>query len=384
MNKKKKIISYVATVLITSVISVTATASIMTNFGKNALVPRSFVDEYGKLYLLQNEIESQFYKKVDNKKLQESAYKGLFAGLDDVYSAYFTKEEMDKLTEQTSGEYVGLGIVVAPDKKANAIRVIGVFPNSPASKSGVKPGDLIVSVNGKKYGYQELDVAVKNMKGEEGSPVKVKFSRDGKDFVKDIKRAKIVMESVAGKVIDNNIGYIRIVGFEDNTAKEFEKTLNNLKKQNIKGLIIDLRDNGGGLLTSVNKIADDLLGEGVVVYTEDRSGEKTYYRSSSLRMVDLPIVVLTNNYTASASEILTGAIRDNKAGISIGTTTFGKGVVQSVYTLPDGTGYKVTTSQYFTPSGKSINKKGIKPDIVVTDKDKQLPEAIKYLKEHMK
>lgn len=372
------------TIILTATVSAGGTLALMTDFGKNSIVPREFAQEYGKAYLMEKEIEKQFYKKVDKDKLQEGAYKGLFTGLNDEYSNYFTKEEMDKLNEQTSGEYVGLGIVVTPDIKANAIKVIGVFPNSPASKSGIKAGDLIISVDGKKYGYQEMDIAVKNMKGKEGSSVKIKLSRNSREFVKDVKRAKIVIESVSGKIIDGNIGYIRISTFEENTSDEFNKTLHKLEKQGMKGLIIDLRDNGGGLLTSVNSIADEILDKGVIVYTQDRSGERTYYRSDAGKKINLPIVVLTNGYTASASEILTGAIIDNKAGISLGTTTFGKGVVQSVYTLPDGTGYKVTTSQYFTPSGNSINKKGIKPNIVVEDINKQIPEAVKYLKEHIK
>lgn len=383
MNKKS-FKSYIIVVLVTAIVTSFCTVFLITDFGKYRLVPRDFVKTYGKAYSMQKEIESQFYQKVDKKKLETGIYKGLFAGLDDIYSAYFTKEEMQKLNEQTSGHYVGLGIVVSPDVELNAIKIVGVFPNSSASKAGLKAGDVITEVDGKKYGYQELDVAVKHMRGKEGSVVKLKISSNGKEISKEVTRAKVVLESISSKMLDKNIGYIKIISFDEDTAKDFKKALDKLQKENMKGLIIDLRDNGGGLLSSVVDISDQLLGKADVVYTQDRAGQKEYFRSDDRMKVSVPIVVLTNGYTASASEILTGALVDNKAGISIGTTTFGKGVVQSIFTLPDGTGYKVTTSQYFTPSGKSINKKGIKPTIEVKDPKKQLDEAVSYLEKQIK
>ncbi len=374
-NLKGQLFSALALVMVTIV----ATTFILTKFGFVGIIPASEYKRYRKLIALGDVIDKNFYQKPNNKKLEEGMCKGLFYGLDDVYSSYYNKEEMKELTEASSGKYVGVGLVVAADKKTGAIKVERVVSNSPAKEAGVKPGDLIIKVAGKTYTYQELDLAVKNMRGEEGTSVKVTFLRDGEVLNKTLKRRSLVLDSIESKVLDKNIGYIKILGFEEETDKDFNKALEKLEKKNIKGLIIDVRDNGGGYLDVVKNIADRLLGKAVIVYTKDNKGNKEYLRSSEKEKVDLPLVILTNKNSASASEILTGAIVDNKAGISVGTTTYGKGLVQSVVQLIDGSGYKLTTAQYFTPSGKYINKKGIKANIEVKKEENQLPEAIKYI-----
>lgn len=375
LSLKKIIAGAVALVLAT----VIATTFVLTKFGFVGILPSDEYRKYQKIIALREEIEDKFYQKPNEEKLEEGMAKGLFYGLDDVYSSYYNKEEMKKLTEISSGKYVGVGLVVSPDKKSGAIKVERVVSNSSAKEAGIKPGDLIVKVAGKTYTYQELDLAVKNMRGEEGTSVEVTFARDGKLFTKKLERRALVLDSVESKVLDKNIGYIKITGFEEETNKEFDKALENLQKKNIKGLIIDVRDNGGGYLNVVKDIADRLLGDAVIVYTKDNKGNKEYLKSSDREKVDIPIAILTNGYSASASEILTGAIVDNKAGVSIGTTTYGKGLVQSVVELRDGTGYKLTTAQYFTPNGNYINKKGIKPNIEVKNEKEQLPAAIKYI-----
>lgn len=377
-QKKKVILGSISLVVITAILTTFAVTRFL--FGGDLADYKAYM----KLTSLQRVIDSEFYKKPNQKKLQEGMAKGLFYGLDDVYSAYYNKEEMKQLLETTSGKYVGVGLVVGPDEDTGAIKVVQVFENGPSSKAGIEKGDLILAINDVKYAYDKMDIAVKKMRGEANTKVKISLLRKGKTLDKEVTRQEIKLESIKSKVVDKDIGYIQIISFDENTDKDFEKALDGLLKKNIKGLIIDVRDNGGGYLDVVKNISDRLLGESVIVYTKDNKGHKEYLRSSEREKVDLPMVILTNSHSASASEILTGALLDNKAAVSVGTTTYGKGLVQSVVKLADGSGFKLTTAQYFTPNGDYINKKGIKPTIKVEDVDKQLPRAIEYLKTKIK
>lgn len=375
-DKKKIFFGAILLVVITAII----TTFVVTSIGFARIIPYKDYKKYKKLMMLNEAIEDGFYKKPNDEKLSVSLYKGLFAGLDDEYSSYYTKDEMSQLLEVSSGKYKGIGIVVSPDKKSGAIKVEQVIENGPAKAAGIKSGDLIIEVNGKKYSYQEMDIAVKNMRGDEGTSVDILFSRDNKTFSKVITRKEITLESIVEKKLEDNIGYIKIIAFDEDTDKSFMKAIDKLESEKIKGLIIDVRDNGGGYFDVVQKISDRLLGNAVIVYTKDNKGKKYIKKSDDKQKVDIPIVILTNKNSASASEILTGALIDNGAGISVGTTTYGKGLVQSVIQLRDGSGYKLTTSQYFTPKGHYINKKGIKPTIEVKNPKEQLPKAIEYLK----
>lgn len=375
-NIEKRFFKTILVVLVTAIV----TSFVLVNVGFLGFVPPAEYKRYAKYKALEQSIKREFYKKPDEKKLEDATYKGLFSGLDDVYSAYYTADEMKQLLEVATGKYVGIGFVVGADKATGAIRVESVMNNSPAKESGVKKGDLVVAVNGKKYSYMEMDIAVKNIRGSENTSVKITFLRDGKKIDKTITRKEIKIVSIESKMLEDKIGYINIKSFEEETAEDFRKALASLEAQGMKALIIDVRDDGGGLLTVVEDICDRILGKAVIVYTKDRQGKKEYLKSSDKEKIDKPIVVLTNRSSASASEILTGAVLDNKAGISIGETTYGKGLVQGMLKLKDGSGYKLTTAQYFTPNGNYIDKKGIKPTIEVKDKDQQLPKAIEYLK----
>ncbi|WAW15084.1 S41 family peptidase [Peptostreptococcus equinus] len=378
-NKKsfiKMLITIVATALVTTFV--------LTSVGFVGIIPHNQYKRYKKLISLNKEIDKKFYKKPDEAKLEEGMIKGMFQGTEDVYSSYYTKDEMKQLLEMSSGKYVGIGIMVSPDKESGAIKIENVFDGGTAKEAGVKKGDYIIKVNDKAYTYQEMDIAVKNIKGDEGTSVVITFVRDGKPYVKELKRKEITIKSVESKMMDNKIGYIKIKGFEEDTEKDFRSSIDRLEKDNMKALVIDLRDNGGGLLNIVEGIADMILGKSVIVYTQDREGNKDYSRSTDKEKISVPIVVLTNENSASASEILTGAILDNDAGISIGRRTYGKGLVQSVIQLSDKSGYKLTTAQYFTPDGHYINKKGIKPTIEVKEDGKQLPKAIEYLQKKIK
>lgn len=372
---EKRVIKTVAIVLVTAIV----TGFALVKIGFLGFVPPAEYKKYAKYKALEASIKKEFYKKPDEKKLEDATYKGLFSGLDDVYSAYYTADEMKQLLEVSTGKYVGIGFVVGADKGTGAIKVESVMDNSPAKASGVKKGDLVIAVNGKKYSYMEMDIAVKNLRGPENTSVKISFLRDGQKLDKTITRKEIKIVSIESKMLENKIGYINIKGFEEDTAKDFRKALDKLEAQGMKALIIDVRDDGGGLLTVVEDICDRILGKAVIVYTQDRQGHKEYMKSSDKEKIDKPIVVLTNGNSASASEILTGAILDNKAGISIGETTYGKGLVQGMLKLRDGSGYKLTTAQYFTPNGSYIDKKGIKPTIEIKDKNQQLSKAVEYL-----
>lgn len=379
-RNRKLWIGAVALMLVTSIF----TTFVLSTIGVIGILPYKEYRQYKKLVSLSEKINEDFYKKPDKDMLETGIYKGLFAGLGDVYSAYYTKDEMKQLLEASSGKYVGVGMTVGADKETGRIRVESTFDKSPAKEAGIQKGDFIVKVDGKSYTYQEMDIAVKNMRGKAGTSVKISLIRANRPIEKTVVRRQITIQTIDSRVLENNLGYISIKSFDEDTADDFRSALKNLEAKNIKGLIVDVRNDGGGLLNIVENIADRLLGKAVIVYTQDNKGNKEYLRSSDKEKISIPIVVLTNGNSASASEILTGAILDNKAGISVGTTTYGKGLVQQVVPLRDGTGYKLTTAQYFTPNGSYINEKGIKPTIEVKEEKDQLPRAISYLKEKIK
>ena len=384
ISNKKAALGAVVVAVIASLF--TLNAGIM--MGKVAIVP---VDKYGqykkfeKLLALKQEIEGNFYQESDEDKLIEGAINGMFEGLEDPYSDYMTESEFNELIEYTKGSFGGIGVYVAPGEDG-LITVVSPIEDTPGDRAGIKAGDKIIGVNGDSFTAKELDKAVGKMRGEPGTSVKLTIFREGtpEPFDIDIVREEIRVKTVKSEVKGGDIGYIRITTFDEKTADEFRTNLEELKVKGIKGIVIDLRGNPGGLLDQCHEIADEILGKGTVVYTRDRSGKEEYLRSDEERKLSMPMAVLVNGGSASASEILSGAIRDNKAGVLIGETTFGKGLVQRVYPLKDGTGYKLTTAQYFTPSGEYINKKGIKPDIEVEGEQEQLDKALEYVKGKMK
>ncbi|WDU83544.1 S41 family peptidase [Caloramator sp. Dgby_cultured_2] len=314
-------------------------------------------------------------KTIDENKLIEGAINGMVDSIGDPYTVYLDKQQFEDLLTQTRGSYGGVGIVVG--EKEGKLTVIAPIEDSPAEKAGIKAGDIILKVDGKEISAKELEKAVSMMRGKEGTKVILTIFREGKG-VKDyeLTRSIIVLKTVKSQVLKGDIGYIRITSFDENTADEFEKAFEKLQKQNIKGLVLDLRDNPGGLLDTSVAIADMILPQGTIVYTIDTNGKKDVWKSDP-QNINMPLVVLVNEGSASASEILSGAIRDFKAGTLIGTKTFGKGLVQNIIDLKDGTGLKVTIARYYTPSGECIQGKGIMPDIVYDLpkelKDKQLP-----------
>lgn len=340
-----------------------------------------------KLSSLESIIDLYYLDKVDNKKLEEGIYKGLFSGLDDPYSVYYTADEYAKLQEDIDGVFVGMGAYVSQNTETGIIIVTKAFDNSPAKKAGIKDGDIIYKVEDKKVTREDVDKVVSMIKGKENTKVKLTIYRQSEKKYIDVEitRAKVEVPSIEAKMLNKKkgIAYIQIVEFQENTYKQFASAIEKLKKQGMKSVIFDVRNNPGGRYDIVCQILDDLLPEGTLVSTKDKYG-KEEKQTSDAKALNMPMVVIQNENSASASEIFAGAIQDFKAGTIIGTRSFGKGIVQQMWPLNDGSAIKLTVEKYYTPSGKNIHGKGITPNVEVKastkgNKDVQLNKAIEIL-----
>lgn len=334
----------------------------------------TFLNKFRKLAGIKNKLQEMYVDndELDEDKLVDGAISGMVDSIGDPYTVYLDKDDYASLMTTTTGSYAGIGIYVsALDGK---LVVVAPIEDTPAAEAGLKSGDVISKVNGTDVSGSDMDKAVSMMKGTPGTEVTLTIYREGEGY-KDIKikRATITIKTVKRQMLKDNIGYIRITTFYENTADNFKAALDDLKALGMKGLVIDLRDNPGGLLSTSTKIADMLLGKGTIVYTIDAKGEREDIPSDDKKL-DMPLVLLVNGGSASASEILSGAVRDFKAGTLIGTKTFGKGLVQTILDLQDGTGLKVTSARYYTPSGECIQGIGITPDIVVELNEAQQKE----------
>lgn len=350
--------------------------------------------QYEKLDMLLQLVQMYYYEDVDTDEMLESAAFGLVAGIGDVYSTYYTKEDMEAFNEETEGEYAGIGCQLLADPTDQLITITRVFKGSPAEEVGMRTGDKIVYVNDVYYSAYEMDAAVDVMRGTPGETVKVTVMRGLETIDFDITRKVVNINYVEHQILDGNIGYVMVYDFLGDAVEGFAKALESFKEAGVGGMIIDLRNNGGGLLDASVAMADMILPEGTVVSMRDKLGNEEVFTIDH-EYYDVPMVVLINEYSASASEILAGAIRDTGEGTLVGVTTFGKGVVQSVVDFPDGSGLKVTTARYYTPSGECIHEIGIAPHVpveldeeVVTlyginnlphDQDAQLQKAIELI-----
>lgn len=318
-------------------------------------------------------IDKYFLGEVDEEKLKEGAIKGYIEGLDDQYTEYISKEDMKDYLEETTGNFVGIGIYMVKDTDSNKVMVLSPIKGSPAEKAGILPGDLIISVDGVQYSADEMSVAANKIKGEEGSTVKLELLRGTETLNFELARENIKVNPVEGKVLQNNIGYIKFSSFDEETSKEFKTKYQELEAKGIKSLIIDLRNNGGGIVSEALNIADYILEKDkVMLYEVDKNNNEKIEKSKEDPIINMPIVILTNSNTASSSEILAGALKDHEKAKIVGTKTYGKGVIQQLMTLQDGSGLKITSEEYLTPNKTKINKIGIEPDEKV-----ELPEEFK-------
>lgn len=360
--------------------------------GEEALLTQKTKD---KLEVIEDTIDKYYYKTdVDREAMAEGMYAGVIASLGDPYSVYYTEEELNDLMEQTEGIYYGIGAYVSLDTETGLALISGVIEGTPAEEAGLRGGDIIYMVDGEITQGLELSEVVAKIKGLEGTTVKVTVYRDGEaDYLEfDVERRKIESPTVNYEMLEQEIGYIQITEFGDITVTQFEHALADLRTQGMRGLILDLRGNPGGNLTSVVEISEQLLPEGLIVYTEDREGNRMEYNCDGEQEFDLPLVVLIDGYSASASEILAGAVKDYGIGTLVGTTTYGKGIVQRVLSLSDGTAIKLTVSTYYTPKGNNIHEIGVAPDEVVefdseqyyeNEYDNQLERGKEILAEQM-
>lgn len=328
-------------------------------------------DTLKKIQNIQKIIDSNLYtynEDISADNLEEGIYRGMLKSLGDKYAEYYSVEDMQQVSNDTEGVSYGIGCYVTLDDN-NLPLVYGVMDDSPAQKAGIREGDIIAYVDGTSTVGLSLSEVVGLIKGIQGTTVEVTLSRDGKPVELTLTREKMIETTTveSGVLIDNeNIGYIRIKEFDDVTVNQFKEALTALEdEEHVKGLIIDLRSNPGGNITSVVDIARELLPEGIIVYTENNKGIRKDYTCDGANEIDIPLVVLVNEYSASASEILAGAIQDYNKGTLLGTTTYGKGIVQSILSVGDGSMVKITTSAYFTPNGRNIQGTGIEPDIVL-------------------
>ena len=345
-----------------------------------------------KMTEIQSYVNQFFLDDIDQEKMQDAVCKGMVNGLGDTYAAYYNEEEYQDMKEKTSGNYCGIGAVVSQSATDGAISIVQTIKGGPAEKAGMKSGDMIVEVDGISTQGMDLTALISKTKGDAGTKVKVTVLRDGHQKKYTITRKEIHSQTVESRMLDNKIGYIAVSSFEEVTKQQFRDALKKLEKEGEKSLIIDLRNNGGGLLSTAVDMLDRLLPKGTLVYTKDKNGEKEVYSATDEESFDKPVAILVNENSASASEVFSGAMQDYKKAVLVGNTTFGKGIVQTVFDLPDGTALKLTTSKYYTPKGRNIHGTGLEPDISValdettyTQKksgltiDNQMERAVEYL-----
>ena len=339
-------------------------------------------------------LDKYYLNDIDEDKADEGALKGYVSALGDPYTEYIPKDEMEDYKNNLMGNYVGIGIYMAQNSKDNTIVVLSPIKYSPAEEAGILPGDIIKKINGVEYTGEDMTAAANNIKGEEGSTVTLEIQRGQEIKIFEIKRKKITTNPIISEKLDNNIGYLEVTSFDEDTAENFKSKYEELKSQGITSLIIDLRNNGGGLVEQALKIADYIVPKGKdLLVTVDKNKKEKVEKAEEDVLIDMPIVVLVNKNSASSSEILAGALKDLNEATIVGTTTYGKGVIQQLLSLRSGAGLKVTVEEYYTPNRTKINGVGIEPNekvelpetvsnplLVQRDEDTQLQKAIEILK----
>lgn len=378
-NKKQKIYKIIMLIFVTALVTALITSVVVYNYAINGnsmkITSSSNATDLEKSISKFKKIIDEYYLgDVDEEKLKEGALKGYIEAIGDEYTEYYTKEEMDSFEEDTLGNFTGIGIYMVKDTENNVIKVLTPIDGTPAYNAGIQPGDIISKVDGVEYTGEQMTEAANKIKGEVGTTVKLGIIRGTENLELEIKRENIKINHVEGKTLDNNIGYLKLSTFDEGCADEFKQKYDELNaNKNIKALVVDLRNNGGGLVEEALNIADYFTDkDSKLLITVDKKEKEEIRKAKQSKYINVPVVVLINENTASASEILAGALRDNGIAKIVGTKSYGKGVIQEVLTLQDGTGIKITTNEYFTPNKTKINKVGIEPDETVN-----LPETVK-------
>lgn len=395
-EKTQRIYKTIMLVILTAAITFIITSIVMYNFsGEEKVKYITTTDTIGKTFqTFRSFIEKNYLGEIDDSQMLESAIKGYVEGLNDEYSEYITKEEMEEYMEDTTGKYVGIGVYITNNTKTNQIVVLMPMKESPAEEAGIKSGDIITKIDGVAYTGEELNKASSALKSEEGTKAQIEILRDGEIINLEVERREVKVNCIETEVLENKIGYIEISTFDDGFYDEFKQKWEELKEKNITSLIIDLRNNGGGIVDEAVNIADMMIEKDkTILITSNKDKTEEITKAKQEKIIDIPIVILVNENTASASEILTAAVRENNENVKIvGTTTYGKGIIQTLFKLTDGSGIKLTTNAYYTPNHNEIHKVGIKPDIEVElpegesfysvkmENDTQLQKAIEILK----
>ena len=363
--------------------------------GDTVLANREYAE---KLRTLEKIIDTNYLEEKDKDALAEGMYAGLLYGLNDPYSCYYTAEEYEEQSTETEGSYVGIGVAMQKNPDGG-VKIAECYEGGSAYAAGIKVNDIISSIDGKDITDWEMEDVADYIKNREADAVSLTVHRENVEEALDIsvKIADVELPSVYGEMLDKKTGYIEITEFKGVTFDQYKETFERLKGQGMERLVIDLRDNPGGLLTSVCDVLGWILPEGLIVYTEDKYGNKMEETCDGKHPLDMPLAVLVNEGSASASEIFAGAVQDYEVGTIVGTTTFGKGVVQALYPMSDGSAVKLTVSKYYTPKGKNIHGEGISPDIKVKlnpelfnqteltrEEDNQLQAAVQSLEEQEK
>ena len=352
---------------------------------------RHSADTDKKMSVLKGLIDKNYLGEVDEEELEEGIYKGFISGLSDPYSVYYDEEETRMLVETTEGEYDGIGAVLSQDVKTGIVTLVQIYEGSPAMEAGLQDDDILYKVGDLEVTGKDLTEVVSHIKGEKGTEVQLTVYRgdDRKEVTVTAVRNTIQAQTIKYEMLEDQIGYVAVSEFDLVTYEQYEQALEDLKNQGMKGLVVDLRNNPGGNLSTVCEMLDLMLPDGLIVYTEDKDGNRQETKSDAGRRFELPLTVLMNGNSASASEIYAGAIQDYGIGTIVGTQSYGKGVVQQIFDLKDGTCVKLTIAEYFTPKGRNINGKGITPDVEIEyekneedpEADNQLDQALEVLKE---
>ena len=397
-NKAKNIYRTIMLIVVVALITFVLTSIFMyKKIGTTTSIniPGISTDLINKLYTVRKIIDNEYVSEIEEENLVEGAVKGYVEGLGDEYTEYFTKSEMEEFKSEVQGNYVGVGIYMMQNTKENNIVILYPIEGSPAEKAGLKSGDIIKKVDDTEFTGEDFEKVSTYIKGKEGTKVKIEIERNGENLTFEVERKKIDLYPIKTEILQNNIGYIKVSSFDDDCAKEFKQTYNELNKSNkLKGLIIDLRNNGGGIVDEALDMVDLILDKDKIeLISINKKGEEEIKKSKSNPVINVPIVVLVNGNTASASEIFAAALKENGKATIVGEKTYGKGVIQELISLRDGSGIKVTIEEYLTPNRNKINKVGITPDKEVTlpdtvtsiyniekTEDTQLQEAIKLFK----